>query len=765
MDAFELPAFYLPYPARINPSLEAAREHNAAWVRRTGLVGPGSPGPDGDRIWDEAAPAAMDVPLLAAYAHPDCDARTLALMTDWYTWAFFHRDESRARFRSAKDRPDARARIALLEGVLEGRGPDSPEAAEDAEGAEDADGSAEDEAKPPPPSVVALADLWERTEPALPESLRDRFTADLRGVIADPLRELAQRGRERAPNPVEHLQDRRAGGGGLFCADLAEFAAKASVGDAAHGRAVRVLREAFADAVHLRNDLFSARADAADGRRDNAVQVYGAFLGCPDQEATVLRNAMPTPRLVPSDDRAVGELAEGLAASGGLPGEAAAAAALAKALQDWQAGGHEWHAATGRYAAERAPRPPAAASGPTGLGASSARVPAMNLNFAPGLQRRARKHSQELFRETGHLPLPDIPIHYPVRMSPHLDAAREHSLEWVRSMGMLDEVPGVGAVVWSEDKFTGYDLALCAAAIHADSSLEKLEVSTDWLCWGTYGDDYYPLVYGGRRDVAAGRLSHERLGAFMPLDLGLVPQPLDPMERGLEELWRRTAGPLPMAAREAFRTAVREMTASWVWELDNQAAHRVPDPVDYLEMRRRTFGSDMTMALARMEGAGDVPAEVFATRTVRELETSAQDVACILNDLFSYQKEVEREGEVHNMVLVVENFLGTDRITARDVVGDLLRVRLEQFDRIDSESLPELFDDMELDERARNALRRYADLMKDWLSGILNWHREVVRYRKQDLNGEPPPRRAALDLATRAATRIPSGPPVPGIPR
>nr|WP_017541290.1 hypothetical protein [Nocardiopsis halophila] len=751
MDAFELPSFYLPYPARINPNLEAAREHNAAWIRRVGLLDAPAPGASGGTgpVWNEAAVAAMDVPLLAAYAHPDCDAATLALMADWYSWAFFHRDDARARFRTAGDRPEARAHVALLEGVVDGRAADPPEQPGEADEA-DTDGG-------------GLADLWERTAPALPEGLCDRFTADLRGVIADALREADQRGR--TPNPVEHLQDRRAGGGGLFCADLAEYAAGAALGAAAQGRAVRVLREAFADAVHLRNDLFSYRLDAADGRRDNAVQVYGGFLGCPTQEAAELVNDLLTSRMVQFEDTAVGELAEGVAAAGGLPGEAAAAAALAKALQDWQAGGHEWHAATARYTGDPSPRPPASAGGPTGLGTSSARVPALNLDFSPGLRRRARRHGHEIYPETGHLPLPDIPIHYPLRMSPHLDAAREHSLEWVRSMGMLDEVPGVGAVVWSEEKFTGYDLALCAAAIHADSSLEKLEVSTDWLCWGTYGDDYYPLVYGARRDVAAGRLSHERLGAFMPLDLGLVPEPLDPMERGLEELWRRSAAPLPMAAREAFRTSVREMTASWVWELDNQAANRVPDPVDYLEMRRRTFGSDMTMGLARMEGAGDVPPEVFVTRTVRELETSAQDVACILNDLFSYQKEIEREGELHNMVLVVENFLGTDRITARDAVADLLRVRLDQFDRLDREGLPALFEDMGLDNRAQDALRRYADLMKDWMSGILHWHREVVRYRKQDLASEPAPRRAAMDLAARAATRIPSGPPVPGAMR
>ena len=44
-------------------------------------------------------------------------------------------------------------------------------------------------------------------------------------------------------------------------------------------------------------------------------------------------------------------------------------------------------------------------------------------------------------------------------------------------------------------------------------------------------------------------------------------------------------------SRRQFRTAVEDMTSSWLWELANQAQHRVPDPVDYIEMRRHTFGS------------------------------------------------------------------------------------------------------------------------------------------------------------------------------
>ncbi len=36
------------------------------------------------------------------------------------------------------------------------------------------------------------------------------------------------------------------------------------------------------------------------------------------------------------------------------------------------------------------------------------------------------------------------------------------------------------------------------------------------------------------------------------------------------------------------------------------------------------------------------------------------DYAALINDVFSYRKEIEFEGELHNAVLVVRNFLSVD---------------------------------------------------------------------------------------------------------
>jgi germacradienol/geosmin synthase len=320
-------------------------------------------------------------------------------------------------------------------------------------------------------------------------------------------------------------------------------------------------------------------------------------------------------------------------------------------------------------------------------------------------------------------------------------------------MGMLDELPGVpGGGVWDERRFLGFDLAHCAAMIHADAAPEQLELSADWLAWGTYGDDYFPVVFGNSRNLAAAKMCNDRLALFMPLDAGPTPEPTDPLERGLADLWRRTAGPMTSQARREFRTAVEDMTSSWLWELDNQARNRIPDPIDYVEMRRRTFGSDLTASLARLSNPGALPPEIFRTRVMHELDTAAQDYACFTNDLYSYQKEIEFEGEVHNLVLVLENFLDIDRWTARDHVARLMAARLGQFEHIAAHDLPVLVEEFALDDTARQALDRHVARLRDWMSGILEWHRRCVRYTDRELRRRAGPAAPALPGPTGLGT-------------
>lgn len=154
-------------------------------------------------------------------------------------------------------------------------------------------------------------------------------------------------------------------------------------------------------------------------------------------------------------------------------------------------------------------------------------------------------------------------------------------------------------------------------------------------------------------------------------------------------------------------------------------------------MRRKTFGSDMTMSLAQLSVGDEVPAGIFATRPLQGLIRSAQDYACFTNDVFSYQKEIEFEGEFHNLILVTEKFLDIDRDRALKLVNDLMTARMQQFEHILEHELEALYDDFDLGQAARERLDAFVELLQLWMSGILNWHRGSARYVESFLLNTP----------------------------
>ena len=51
MQPFDLPKFYMPWPARLNAGLEAARVHSKAWATEMGMLDSEQDAPD-PKIWD-----------------------------------------------------------------------------------------------------------------------------------------------------------------------------------------------------------------------------------------------------------------------------------------------------------------------------------------------------------------------------------------------------------------------------------------------------------------------------------------------------------------------------------------------------------------------------------------------------------------------------------------------------------------------------------------------------------------------------------------
>ncbi|PKV86879.1 Geosmin synthase [Streptomyces sp. TLI_146] len=698
---FVLPDFYMPYPARLNPHLETARVHSREWAREMGML-------EGSGIWELSDLDAHDYALLCSYTHPDCDAEALSLVTDWYVWVFFFDDHFLEQFKRTLDSDGGKAYLERLAAFMP---------------------MDLDDGFPEPTNQVekGLADLWARTVPGMSYGWRERFAESTRNLLNESMWELVNMNAGRVANPVEYIEMRRKVGGAPWSAGIIEYAANAELPAAvASSRPLRVLTDAFADGVHLRNDLFSYQREVEDeGELSNGILVLETFLGCSTQEAAETVNDLLTSRLQQFENTALTEVPALCLDKGLSADECARIAAYVKGLQDWQSGGHEWHMRSSRYMNKEAQERSSMFGGVLGTSALDIK----NL-FGRPAAARLRSHTHVPFQQVGPSVLPDFDVPFALGLSPHHAEARDRSVAWAGRMGLLGDI-------WDEQKLIGYDFALCSAGLDPDATLEELELHAEWLTWGTYGDDYYPLVYGRSRDLAGARVAHARFLDILDADRPQagIALAVTPMERSLADLWARTAEPMSPYGRQAFRRAVEVMLESWLWELLNQGQHRIPDPVDYIEMRRHTFGSELTVSLGRLRHADTLPPEIFRTGTMSALENSAMDYGMLINDFFSYQKEIEYEGEVHNLLLVVQRFFDCDYPAAVRIVDDLMRSRMQQFLHIKETGIPLLYEEFGLDADGRAALDAYVKEFEDWIAGILHWHRNVRRYSEESLRG------------------------------
>jgi germacradienol/geosmin synthase len=721
---FELPDFYIGWPARLNPNLESARAHTKAWAREVGILD--TPEQDATpEIWDEARFDAMDYALLCAYTHPDTLAPELDLVTDWYVWVFYFDDHFLDVYKRPRDAEGGRAYLERLPLFMPVDLDETPP-------------------EPTNPVERGLLDLWARTVPSKTVQWRRRFFQSTKSLLEESNWELNNINAERVANPIEYIEMRRKVGGAPWSAHLVEHANFVEVPDRIwYGRPLQVLKDTFADGVHLRNDLFSYERETQDeGELANCVLVLERFFDIDTQRAADMTNDILSSRLYQFENTALTEVPPLFVEHGLTPQEQMSVMLYVKGLQDWQAGGHEWHMRSSRYmnkvAAEDEPQVPAVLGGPNGFGTAAARL--LHLSPESAGLTRLRSYVHEPYAPVGPTKLPDFYMPYVARVNPHLAASQQDVIDWCGAMGMYAAIPGVpGGYIWTEEQLAGFDFGQCSARLHPDATLDELNTSTRWLAWGTFGDDWFPRVYGPPRDMAGAKVCNARMSLFTPLDCASVPPPANALEAGLGDLWLRTATPMSLDDRQAFKDGIETMTESWLWELQNHIQQRIPDPIDYIEMRRRTFGSDLTMSLARITHSGDLPPEIFQTRPMIGLEKSAQDYACFTNDVFSYQKEIQYEGELHNMVLVVQSFLGVEPAQAVLVVNDLMRSRMAQFEHIVATELGFVADSFELGEADRGTLEGWVAMMQDWMAGILDWHRMSGRYPEASLRELPVP--------------------------
>jgi hypothetical protein len=342
------------------------------------------------------------------------------------------------------------------------------------------------------------------------------------------------------------------------------------------------------------------------------------------------------------------------------------------------------------------------------------------------------------------LRLPEIRLDRAARLNPHLETARAHTQAWAGELKLVDPNPDV--MPWTGARLAVNDFGLLCSHKFPDAPVDQLDTVTDWYTWLFHLDDYVIEAFARTGDIPGAKAYLARIPQFVPVDLDLeAPAPTSPTERALADLWSRTAPTMSHGWRRRIRARLEELLTGHLQELRHAGVRHIANPIEYLEMKRKTTGGHVASCLAEFAKGAELPQAVADGPTMRALVDAVNDSALLLNDIFSYEREAADEAETANMVLALQKFLGCGPEQAMAATNDLLTARRQQFEHIADVELPELCEELHLTPEDRSTVLGHVDSLRDWLPGWLEWHKRAARYE-----GEV--------AGTRSVTRRPTGP-------
>ncbi|GAB3679539.1 hypothetical protein GCM10027589_49800 [Actinocorallia lasiicapitis] len=328
-------------------------------------------------------------------------------------------------------------------------------------------------------------------------------------------------------------------------------------------------------------------------------------------------------------------------------------------------------------------------------------------------------------------PLPAFFMPFPTGESPHLAWLRPRIGAWTERMGFLDHEVS-GAPVWSRTQFEATDYAAMVAVTHPTAPPAELELIAGLYVIGFYVDDLFAQGFNPDLDLAGARRYVARIAACMPaIALPLpppeLPVPGDPVQRALLDVWSRAAAVVsPEVLQDLFQT-MKFMFDAFSWEVSNIKRGEMPDLIDYFETRRQAVGWWHSMAMHRCALQGGLPAWLLNSRPMLELICAAGDGVALRNDIISYHREVEREGELGNAVLIVNRLFAHDLPAAVRIVNELATRRTRHFEDC-AARMPRILDELGVAPDVRASVDAFLWGLRIWMAGELAWELKSARH-------------------------------------
>ncbi|MFF8812194.1 isoafricanol synthase [Streptomyces pactum] len=324
----------------------------------------------------------------------------------------------------------------------------------------------------------------------------------------------------------------------------------------------------------------------------------------------------------------------------------------------------------------------------------------------------------------GRARLLEIPVG--VAESPDAEAARRHTIGWLRRFGVFPHE--AAAAEYDALRLDRLSALFYPGAVGAD-----LDLANDLNGWFFVFDDQFDGELGYRPEAVARlvdsvvAVTREPVASAPPADRAGG----NPLLDSFRDLWRR----INDGASPVWRDRFRENWCGYLEAHKREARDRTGEPLPSLEallaVKRHSVGVQPCLDLHERFGGFTLPPQVHGGGPVAAMRQATDDVVIFINDTVSLDKELAA-GDVHNSVLLHRELHGGSLDEAVGHVARLANERFRYFEDL-AARLPVLLAAQGVPPRVVRHAVRYADGMRHVMAGSLAWSLETSRYDRRGI--------------------------------
>jgi hypothetical protein len=310
-----------------------------------------------------------------------------------------------------------------------------------------------------------------------------------------------------------------------------------------------------------------------------------------------------------------------------------------------------------------------------------------------------------------HTSISDLGVIEPLRHNPHAKEAEAIAKVHCQRLGI------------HLDNFDGYNSM--SAFLYPRTSLERLVAIITIMNLLYYIDEAFERHERVEEDPEENLYLRKVFQSCVPILLyGETPKTDNVIHGGCKLIHDLLAPLTTVDWLKRFVGTIGEHLMSTTYTLKDVIESNADDMLEkYIDLRRLDCGMNPTMNMAELAYGFYLPDTVKAHPFIKQVEAATANIAGLMNDLFSYEKEVIEYGSRFNLIAVLMDY---KQLTFEDAVAESVAIvnqNTNDFLRL-KDAIPSWEN-----KATEDMVRQYVDALEDQISATWYWQQTTDRYR------------------------------------